>query len=144
MLSHPVMSNCCNPMDCSPGNSPGKNPGVGCHALLQGTFPSQGSNPGLPHCRQILYHLSHQGSSRNIGIFVMLAMVNERVLKFPQSWCPLYCLSKYICLFTLNCKYLETGMKKKKKYIYIYAKHTHAHTQSSYTQILRNTSHTNT
>ena len=38
--------------------------GVGCHALLQGIFPTQGSNPGLPHCGQILYHLSHQGSPR--------------------------------------------------------------------------------
>ena len=33
---------------------------VGCHALLQGIFPTQGSNPGLPHCRWILYCLSHQ------------------------------------------------------------------------------------
>ena len=47
-------------MDCSPpgscvhGDAPGKNTGVGCHALLQGIFPTQGSNPGLPHCRQIL------------------------------------------------------------------------------------------
>ena len=60
----------CNPMDCSPpgssvhGDSPGKNIRVGCHALLQGIFPTQGLNPGLPHCRQILYHLSHQGSPR--------------------------------------------------------------------------------
>ena len=57
----------CNPMDCSlpgfsvHGDSPGMNTGVGCHALLQGIFPTQGSNPGLPHCRRILYHLSHQG-----------------------------------------------------------------------------------
>ena len=57
-------------MDCSPpgssvhGDSPGKITGVGCHALLQGIFPTQGSNPGLPHCRQILYRLSHQGSLR--------------------------------------------------------------------------------
>ena len=35
-------------------DSPGKNTGVGCHALLQGIFPTQGSNPGLPHSRQIL------------------------------------------------------------------------------------------
>ena len=40
---------------------PGKSPGVGCHALLQEIFPTQGSNPGLPHCRRILYCLSHQG-----------------------------------------------------------------------------------
>ena len=47
----------------TPGkNSPGKNTGVGCHFLLQGIVPTQGSNPGLLHCRQILYLLSHQGS----------------------------------------------------------------------------------
>ena len=56
----------CDPMDCSPpdssvhGDSPDKNTGVGCHVLLE-IFPTQGSNPGLTHCRQILYHLS-QGS----------------------------------------------------------------------------------
>ena len=43
-------------------DSPGKNNGVGYHSLLQEVFPTQGSNPGLQHCRQILYHLSHQGS----------------------------------------------------------------------------------
>ena len=44
------------------GDSPHKNTGVGCRAFLQGFFTIQGSNPGLPHCRQILYQLSHQGS----------------------------------------------------------------------------------
>ena len=59
----------CNPMDCSPpdfsvhGNSPGKNTAVGCHALLQGIFPTLRSNPGLLHYKWILYQLSHQGSS---------------------------------------------------------------------------------
>ena len=38
----------------------GKSTGVGCHFLLQGIFPTQGSNPGLPHCRQTLYRLCHQ------------------------------------------------------------------------------------
>ena len=47
---------------CSPWNSPGQNTGVGSLSLLQGIFPSQGSNPGLPHCRRILYQLSHKGS----------------------------------------------------------------------------------
>ena len=42
----------CDPMDYRPG--------VGCHALLLGIFPTQGSNLGLLHCRQILYYLSHQ------------------------------------------------------------------------------------
>ena len=48
----------------SPWNSPGQNTGEGSLSLLQGTFPTQGSNPGLPHCRQILYQLSHKGSPR--------------------------------------------------------------------------------
>ena len=43
-------------------NSPGQNTRVGSLSLLQGIFPMQGSNPGLLHCRQILYQLSHQGS----------------------------------------------------------------------------------
>ena len=50
----------CNPKDW---NSPGQNTGVGSLSLLQGIFPDQGSNPGLPHCR-ILYQLSHKGSPR--------------------------------------------------------------------------------
>ena len=41
---------------------PWDSPGVGCHTLLQGIFPTQGSNSGLLHCRQMLYHLSHQGN----------------------------------------------------------------------------------
>ena len=55
-------------MDCSPpgssvhGDSPVKNTGAGCHTLLQGIFPRPGSNPGLLHCRRILYCLSHQGN----------------------------------------------------------------------------------
>ena len=48
----------------SPWNSPGQNTGVGKLSLLQGIFPTQGSNPGLLHCRQILYQLSHKGSPR--------------------------------------------------------------------------------
>ena len=54
----------CEPMNCSPWNSPGQNTGVGSLSLLQGIFPTQGSNPGLPHGRRILYQLSHKGSPR--------------------------------------------------------------------------------
>ena len=46
----------------SPWNSPGPNTGVGSLSLLQGIFPTQGMNQGLPHCRQILYQLSHRGN----------------------------------------------------------------------------------
>ena len=58
----------CNPVDCRQsgssvhGDFPGKNIGVGCHALLQGILPTQRSNPSLLHCRWILYCLTHQGS----------------------------------------------------------------------------------
>ena len=45
-------------------NSPGQNAGLGGLSLLQGIFPTQGSNPGIPQCRQILYQLSHQESPR--------------------------------------------------------------------------------
>ena len=55
----------CNPMDCSPWNFPGQNTGVGNCSPLQGIFPTQGSNPGLLHCKQILYQLSHQESSKD-------------------------------------------------------------------------------
>ena len=47
-----------------PWDSAGKDTGVGCHALFQEIFPSQGSNPGLLPCKQILYYLSQQGSPR--------------------------------------------------------------------------------
>ena len=62
----------CDSMHCSPpgssvhGDSPGKNTGVGCHALLQGIFPTQGSNSGLPPCKWILYCLSYQGNPKII------------------------------------------------------------------------------
>ena len=69
MLSQSCLT-LCDPMDCNPpgfsvhGESPGKNIGMGFHALLQGIFPTQGSNSGLPHCRWILNHLSHQGGPK--------------------------------------------------------------------------------
>ena len=66
----------CNPMVCSPPgysvhrDSLGKTTGAGCHALLQEIFLAEGSNPSLPHCRQILYRLSHQGSTMSWFIFL--------------------------------------------------------------------------
>ena len=65
-VSRSVVSNSLQPhgLYLCPWNSPGKNTGVGCHCFSQGIFPTQGSNPGFPHGRQILYQLSHQGSPR--------------------------------------------------------------------------------
>ena len=63
--SYPVTSDSLRPHGLySPWNSPGQNTRVGNLSLLQGIFPTQGSNPGLLHCRQILYQLSHNGSPR--------------------------------------------------------------------------------
>ena len=59
----------------SPWNSPGQSTGVGSLSLLQGIFPTQGLNPGLPCCRRILYQLSHKGS--------------PRILENSQAWFPL-------------------------------------------------------
>ena len=50
-----------------PWNSRGKNIGVGCHSILRGIFPIQGSNLGLLHCRRVLYYLCHQGSPTLVG-----------------------------------------------------------------------------
>ena len=71
----------CDPMNCSPpgssvrGGSPGKNTGMGSHALLQGIFSIQGLNPGVPHCRWILYHLSYQGSSFSYPVYLFNSFV---------------------------------------------------------------------
>ena len=81
----------CDPINCSwsgssvHGDSPGKNTGVGCHALLQGIFPTQGTNPGLPHYRWIFYHLSHQGSP---WILEWVAYLFSRGSSWPrnQTW----------------------------------------------------------
>ena len=57
VLYRTILCNSCNPINCGPpgfsahGNSPGENTEVGSHALLQGIFPTQGSNPDIPHCR---------------------------------------------------------------------------------------------
>ena len=85
-----------NSMDCSPpsssihGDSPGKNTVVGCQALLQGIFPTQGSNPGLLHCTQILYHLSHQGSRR---ILVWVAYPFFRGSSQPRNQTQISCIA---------------------------------------------------
>ena len=65
----------------SPWNSPGQNTGVGSLSL-QGIFPTQGSNPGLPHCRRILYQLSHEGNPRILGALYQLTYEgNPRILE---------------------------------------------------------------
>ena len=89
----------CNPMDCSPpgsfahGDSPGKNTGVGCHAILWGIFLTQGSNSGLPHCSQILYNLSHQGSPR---ISEWVAYLFSRRTSQPRNQTGISCIAEIV------------------------------------------------
>ena len=67
-------------MDCnllSPWDSPARNTGVGCHALLQRIFPTQGSNPGLLYYRQILYRLSHQEIEVVKAVLLVLHQISE-------------------------------------------------------------------
>ena len=69
----------------SPWDSPGQNTGVGNLFLLQGIFPIQGSNPGLPRCRRILYQLSHQGSPGNTEVMSSLSLLQGIFLTQDQG-----------------------------------------------------------
>ena len=64
-----------------PWDSPGKSTGVGCRALFQGIFLTQESKPGLQHCRQILYCLSHQGSPLITPVYQALRTVSRLVFR---------------------------------------------------------------
>ena len=77
----------------SPWDSPGQNTEVGSSSLLQGIFPTQGSNPGLLYCRQILYQLSHKGSPEILGVTGKLDLgvqneAGQRLTEFCQENAP--------------------------------------------------------
>ena len=74
----------------SPWNSPGQNTEVDSHSLLQGIFPTQGLNPGLLHCRCILYQVSHQGSPR---ILEWAAYPFSRGSSWPRNWVGVSCIA---------------------------------------------------
>ena len=74
----------------SPWNSPGQNTGVGSPSLLQGIFPTQGSNPGLLHCRRILYQLSHKENPRILQ-WVMYPFSSRS--SWPRNWTKVSCIS---------------------------------------------------
>ena len=76
------------PWTVSPWNAPGQNTGVGSLSILQGIFPTQGLNPDLLHCRQILYQLSHKGSP---GVLEWVAYpFSSR--SFRQNWTVVSCM----------------------------------------------------
>ena len=63
---------------------------VGCHGLLQGIFPTQGSNPGLPYCRWILYHLNHQGSP---SVLEWVVYPSSSGSSWPRNWTGVSCIT---------------------------------------------------
>ena len=77
----------------SPWNSPGQNAGVGSLSLLQGIFPTQGLNPGIPHYRQILYQLSHKGSPR---ILEWIAVSSSGGSSSPRDQTCISCIGRQI------------------------------------------------
>ena len=112
--SHSVVFNSLWPHGLhSPWNSPGQTTGVGSCSLLQGIFPTQGSNPGLLHCRQILYQLSYQGSPR---VLEWIAYPFSRGSSQARNWTRISCIAGRFftswatreALHTLytNCKFL--------------------------------------
>ena len=114
----------CDPMDCSPsassvhGDSPCKHTGVGCHALLQGIFPTYGSKPGLLHCRQILYQLSYL---RN-PIKHKLKLLNSLLYHF--KWLPHIQLCAHNMIYLIN---LNLGVS----ILFYYKQWNNKHPQSS-------------
>ena len=81
---------CCQSGSSVHGDSPDKNTWAGCHALLQGIFPSQGSNPGLPHCRQVLYHLSHQKAQE---FWIGMPIFSSGGFSRPRNWTGVSCIA---------------------------------------------------
>ena len=96
-----VVSDLCDPMDYSPWNSPGQNTGVGSLSLLQGICPTQGSNPGLLHCRRILSQLSHKASPEQLKS-VLLMWRSHAISPKRSAWG----LVLGIKLFKSNPKFL--------------------------------------
>ena len=80
----------------SPWNFPGKSTGMGCHFLLQGIFPTQGLNQGLPHCRQTHYHLSHQGSLSYVNVVFMKWYLMIILLFISQTKCLGYSIFSFL------------------------------------------------
>ena len=81
----------CDPVEFSrPWNSPGQNTGVSSLSLLQGIFPTQGANPSLPYCRQILYQLSHKGSPT---ILEWVAYPFSGGSSRPRNWTRVSCMA---------------------------------------------------
>ena len=146
IVSCSVVSNSLQPHGLQPTkliclwNSPSKNTGVGRHSLLQGIFPTQGSNPGLLHCGQILFTERHgwsreaMGSAQRsfpstTGKFPMLPASKEEVFALESQRLPHLCPLQGSTPVTGNVKASLLTRDHQCVYIYIYT-HTHTHTHT--------------
>ena len=98
----------------SPWNSLGQNTGVGSLSLLQGIFPTQGWNPGLLHCRQILYQLSHQGSPR---ILAWVAYPFSSGSSWPRNRSEVSCIAGRFFTTKLSRKPSHGNRNDNKKFL---------------------------
>ena len=121
----------------SPWNSPGQNTGVGSLSLLQGIFPTQGSNPGHSHCRWILYQLIHQGSPKRFALgaairirrgrqteeekyhrtFLMLLFSHSRNQLFATPWAAAYQASLSLTISRSLPKFMSTELMMLSKHL---------------------------
>ena len=109
-VSFSAVSDCLWPHGLySPRDSPGQNTGVGCHALLQGIFPTRGSNLHLPYCRQILYRPNHLGNP----ICPLGSAIFHLTLMFPRFFHVVECLkisfsisNSTVCIHHSFCPFL--------------------------------------
>ena len=118
--SHSIVSDSLRPHGLySLWDSPGQNTGVGRLSLLQGIFPTQGSNPGPLHCRGILYQLSYQGKPKNTGVgslffLTQIFLTQESNHGLPHCRWILYQLSyqgsrvAYLTISFLHLKFSNT------------------------------------
>ena len=104
-----VMSNSLQPLGLySPWNSPGQNTGVGSLSLLWGIFPTQGSNPGSLHCRQILHQQGHMGSSR---ILELVANPFSSGSSWPRNGNRVSCIAGGFFTWSIHFKIMTGNLK---------------------------------
>ena len=107
----------CDSMD-SPRKSPVQNSGVGILSLLQGIFQTKGLNSGLLHCRQILYHLNHQGSPR---ILEWVAYPFSSGSFPPRNWTRVSCIAdRFFTSWTTKKAPLVSGVEQSESVIHIH------------------------
>jgi len=106
------MSDSLWPLGLSPWNSPGQNTGVGSFSLLQGIFPTQGLNPGLPYCKWIQYQLNHKESPR---ILEWVAYPFSSKSSQPRNQSRVFCIAGGIFTNSAMREALETSASLNKQ-----------------------------